>query len=150
MGINKPKIPIVDFVPDQVQHLHDTDETKIMEDKTITLDKVDIEKIRDDDTNQSPANRLSEDELSENWITEFVYEMKFEVHNLMLTTTSTLSTINTNDIRSSVHNYVTSSLNYFDKNSEHNDWYITPLISLLEKDIDRNLILKMATKEHLY
>ena len=75
--------------------------------------------------------------------------MKLEVHNFMLRTTSTLSTINTNDIRIIVHNYVTSSLKYFDNNSEHNDWYITTLISLLEKDIDRQLILKIATTKIL-
>ena len=67
LGINQPKIPIVDFVPDKVQHLHDTDESKIMDEKNITLDKVDIEEIRDDDTKHSPANRFSDTELSVNW-----------------------------------------------------------------------------------
>ena len=31
LGIHPPKIPIVNLAPEQLQHLHDTDETKIME-----------------------------------------------------------------------------------------------------------------------
>ena len=70
-----------------------------------------------------------------------------EIHNSILTSRSTLPTSNTNDIRFSVHNYVTSSLNYFYTNNEHKEWYSTPLRSILEENIDRHLILKIGNKK---
>ena len=67
LGINKPKIPIVDFVPDKAQHLHDRHVSKIIEEKQITVDKVDVKGIRDDETNHNSSNILSEDELTDNF-----------------------------------------------------------------------------------
>ena len=98
LGVHEQNIPIVDCIPDQLKHVPESDETIIIKDKNNDVYMVNIEEKCDDDTNNSSANRFSEDELTENWSVDFKYDMKMEVHNLILTSTSTLSTSNTNGI----------------------------------------------------
>ena len=50
LGINKTKIPIVDFVPDKAQNLHYGLVSKINENKHITVDKLDVQVTRHDET----------------------------------------------------------------------------------------------------
>ena len=150
MGVHEQNVPIVDCIPDQLKNVPESYETMIIKDKKTDVDMVNIEEKCDDDTNHSPAKRFSEDELSENWSVDLKCDMKMEIHNSILTSRSTLPTRNTKGIRFSVHNYVTSSLNYFYINNEHKYWYSTPLRSILEENIDRHLILKILNKKHMF
>ena len=150
-------IPIVDFVPDKTQHLHDGLVSNINDNKHTTLDEVDVQVTRDQETKQNEQNKYYDDELTDNFSvrdwkspspphkkqiiqdntcsvsSDFIYRIKFELHKSITMATCTLSTINNDDIRRIFHNYVTRSLSYFKSYTEHNDWYIIPLISLLEK-----------------
>jgi hypothetical protein len=74
-------------------------------------------------------------------------DMKMKIHKFVEKSSTTLSTCNTNGIRLSVYKYVQSSLHYFHTNEQHKDWYITPLTSILDSNIDRHLILKIGNQK---
>ena len=72
--------------------------------------------------------------------------MKLELHEFISHKMCTLPWSNEHNIIISFYKYVTSSLNYFKSNTVHNDWYIIPLVLLIQKEYDRKFIFELSMK----
>ena len=66
MGTSKTMITIVDTVSDKLQHLHDGYVSNINDNKNMTVDELDVQVTRDEETKQDEKNKYS-DEWSENF-----------------------------------------------------------------------------------
>ena len=134
LGVNEVDVPNIDSIPDQLN------------DEIANVHIGNIEQIQHDETklNEGDISKISS--LSNFMSVDSKCDMKMMAHNVLEISSTTLLTCKNNGMRFSVYQYVESSLHYFHTNKEHNDWYITPLKSILDKKVDRHMILEIGNR----